>query len=148
MYLFIYTFIYVLIFKNVFIYSHVFSRTGLWEPEPDSAPDSVLQPQPSCLSFRSNQSKSEPLQFKGRFCTSELDQCQFFLPRWINKNDELIWFLSVESGIPFQYFELVHIWCKNELINNKIWPKPGTWIKLMNERRNQRLWMDEKFSLV
>ncbi|XP_032412063.1 NLR family CARD domain-containing protein 3-like isoform X1 [Xiphophorus hellerii] len=57
------------------------NKTGLWEPEPDSAPDSVLQPQPSCLSFRSNQSKSAPLQFKGRFCTSELDQCQFFLPR-------------------------------------------------------------------
>ncbi|XP_007541468.1 NACHT, LRR and PYD domains-containing protein 3-like [Poecilia formosa] len=46
-------------------------------------------PQPSCLSFRSNQSKSEPLQFKGRFCTSELDQYQFFLPRVDQQSSEV-----------------------------------------------------------
>ncbi|KAM4711217.1 NLR family CARD domain-containing protein 3-like isoform 1-T3 [Anableps anableps] len=57
-------------------------NTGdLCEPEPDSSPDSVLQPEPSCLSFRSNHSKSEPLQFKGEFCTSEADWCHFFHPR-------------------------------------------------------------------
>ncbi|MEQ2176823.1 hypothetical protein GOODEAATRI_032162 [Goodea atripinnis] len=53
----------------------------LWEPEPDSDLDSILQPEPSCLSFRSNHSKSEPLQFKGGLCTSEPDQSHFFLPR-------------------------------------------------------------------
>ncbi|KAM4538085.1 uncharacterized protein V3H82_023866 [Fundulus diaphanus] len=52
------------------------TRIRLSDPEPDA----ILRPEPSCLSFRSNQSKSEPLQFNGGLCTSEPDQSHYFLP--------------------------------------------------------------------
>ncbi|KAM4559817.1 protein NLRC3-like isoform 2-T3 [Odontesthes bonariensis] len=57
--------------RNLALNNSLYKIPELFKPEPDPKPDPKPEPEHSCLSFKSDQSRAEPLLFKGEPCPTE-----------------------------------------------------------------------------